>query len=190
MESNLQTINSSLPQERSSVSSSEAQKGATIAVLLTKLAVHYYRPDFTEGQAKSLIRDMVEDLSMFTLGEIDGSIKAYRRDGNNRFFPTSGQLRAPILEARKERAQDARISNKDIPTDRRPLMWWAQAPTLWLPHWQASEVPKDHQPAFYRRLAANRKDGLDGWGENDFYRLHRKWNKPSASTPRPPEQFT
>lgn len=172
-----QTINSSLPLERSSASSSEAQKGATIAVLLTKLAVHYYRPDFTEGQAKSLIRDMIEDLAMFSLGEIDASIKAYRRDPASRFFPTSGQLRGPILEARKETAPRRREPEGEIPIDRRPSMWWSRAPILWKPHWQASEIPEDHRAAFHARLKAKRAAGAPGWSQAEFAGLARKYAK-------------
>jgi hypothetical protein len=174
MENPPQTINSSLPQHRSSESSSEAQKGATIAILLTKLAVHYYRPDFTEGQAKSLIRDMVEDLSAFALGEIDASIKAYRRGAENRFFPTSGQLRAPILEARREQALSSKIICQEIPTDRRPCMWWTQAPILWRPHWQTSDIPEDHRVAFHARLRAKRAAGVPGWSQAEFAGLARK----------------
>jgi len=105
------------------------------------LAVHYYRPDFTEGQAKSLIRDMVEDLSMFTLGEIDASIKAYRRDGANRFFPTSGQLRTPILQASAERAKDSRISDKALPSETRPIMWWMLPRKCWNADWREQDAP-------------------------------------------------
>src|SRR3954466_2645273 len=59
------TINSSLALQRSSESNSrkDPQKTATIALLLSRLAVHFYRPDFTEGQARSMIGDMVGDLS-------------------------------------------------------------------------------------------------------------------------------
>lgn len=139
----VQTISSSLPQHRSSETTSDPQKAATIAVLLTRLAVHYYRPDFTEGQAKSLIRDMVEDLSAYGVSEIDQAIKDYRRNGLNRFFPTSGQLLAPILERRKELHQDAKISSKPLPNESRPLMWWMLPRKLWKQNWREADAPDD-----------------------------------------------
>lgn len=118
-----------------------------IAVLLTRLAVHYYRPDFTEGQAKSLIRDMVEDLSMFGIGEIEASIKAYRRNAENRFFPTSGQLREPILAARKDTRDAARISDRPL-SESRPLLWWYLSKRLWKAHWLESDIPQHARPAY------------------------------------------
>lgn len=118
-----------------------------MAVLLTRLAVHYYRPDFTEGQAKMLIRDMVEDLAEFSVSEVDWSIKEYRRDPGNRYFPTSGQLRAPILEARREARQASRISDKPM-AESRPLMWWYQARRLWKPHWREADIPSFARAAY------------------------------------------
>lgn len=127
---------------------------------------------------------MVEDLSSFQLGEIDASIKAYRRNGENRFFPTSGQLMAPIQAARKERARDAKLSNREIPKDLRPSMWWTQMPYLWKSGWRVEDIPKDHQAAFHARVAYKRRMNAEGWGEHDFYGLERKWADKQAQDHR------
>jgi len=120
-------------------------------VLLAKLAVHYYRPDFTEGQAKSLISDMVHDLVEFDVPEVELAIREYRQDAHNRFFPTSGALRAPILAGRKERAEAEKISRKPLPNDTRPIMWWCLPEVLWKPHWHESDIPIDHVKAYQMR---------------------------------------
>lgn len=144
-------------------------------MLLSKLAVHYYRPDFTEGQAKSLISDMVEDLAEFAVHEVDVAIKAYRRDAKNRFFPTSGALRGIILEARKDRHESEKVSAKPLPKDCRPIMWWALPPYLWKAHWRETDIPIDEISAYQRRKTAKQKAGEPGWAEDDSGGLARKY---------------
>ena len=68
------------------------QKAKQLAILLAKLAVHYYRPDFTPAAAQSLIADMVDDLASFGISDVERAIKEYRTNPENRFFPNSGQL--------------------------------------------------------------------------------------------------
>jgi len=86
--SGVATIHTSLPQHRSSGNSEEPKKRATIMVLLAKLAVHYYRPDFTEGQAKSLISDMVHDLVEFDVPEVELAIREYQpQTASERYAP-------------------------------------------------------------------------------------------------------
>jgi hypothetical protein len=72
-------------------------KDEAILVLLGKLSLHYWRPDFTPAQAKQLYRDYVEDLRPYPFEEIDRAISKYRANGANRFYPTSGQIIDHIL---------------------------------------------------------------------------------------------
>jgi hypothetical protein len=72
-------------------------KDEAILMLLGQLAVHYWRPDFTEGQARQLYRDYLDDLRSYRVADIDLAIKSYRRDGQNKFYPTSGQLIDELL---------------------------------------------------------------------------------------------
>lgn len=116
-------------------------KSQMIAAMIVKLASHYHRPDFGPEQAKHMALDFIEDLSDYTIGEIDNSIKAYRRDAKSKFFPTPGHLIAIIVAARKERADMDKISTKPLPNDPRPHLWWMQSRTLWKPHWLECEVP-------------------------------------------------
>jgi hypothetical protein len=67
-------------------------KDAAILVLLGKLAVHYWRPDFTPGQARQLYADYVDDLREYALSDINDAMVKYRRNAESKFFPTSGQL--------------------------------------------------------------------------------------------------
>lgn len=73
-------------------------KDEVILALLGKLAVFYWRPDFTAEQAKQLYADYVDDLNRFALRDIKNAITEYRQNGENRFFPTSGQLIDVIID--------------------------------------------------------------------------------------------
>lgn len=90
-------------------------KDEAILVLLAKLALHYWRPDFLPSQAKQLYADYCEDLREFPLSEIASAIKKYRRDTTRRFYPSSGELigiiRAhPPFETQRERDMELRLS--------------------------------------------------------------------------------
>lgn len=91
-----------------------------------------------------MIRDMVNDLSPYTVAEIEVAVRKYRC-GDERFFPRSGQIIHLIESARKERREEAHFAQKNsrpLP-DSRPLMWWLQPRALWKPHWREDEIPKD-----------------------------------------------
>jgi len=142
------TIASTLPLHRSPENSlaNKAEDLTILTAMLAKLAQHYYRPDFTEGQARQLIRDYLHDLAEFDLRDVDAGVTAYRRDPKSKFFPTVGQLRERILEAQKDRLASARMGTaKARPQfgDSRPIMWWALPKNLWQPHWSESDVPFD-----------------------------------------------
>ena len=110
-------------------------------ILLSKLAIHYYRPDFSEGQARQLISDMVQDLIEFPVPEIDMAITLYRRDPANKYFPTPAALRAIVLLGRKERAALDRMGQKVTPVNR-PLMWWHRPKSRWNVGWLEADVPR------------------------------------------------
>jgi hypothetical protein len=146
--SQLHTINSSLPRHRTSLTelTMDRQAQASVALRLAQLAVHYYRPDFSELQVKFLIGDMVGDLSEFSVPDVEIAITAYRRDPNSKFFPTSGQLRKLASDARKDRLEAAsHRSTRSEFGDSRPILWWTLPRTLWNPAWRAEDVPADHR---------------------------------------------
>lgn len=121
--------------------------------MLLRLAISYYRPNFTEGQAKLLVKDMVNDLDRYHVSEIEVAIQKYRRDAANKYFPRSGQLIELIEADRKDRRAAVRETHKRdcIPAGPdgiaypdgkyRPLMWWHLSKQLWKPHWREAEVP-------------------------------------------------
>jgi len=115
-----------------------------VVMALSKLAVHYYRPDFTEGQAKSLISDMVGDLGEFSVGEIEAAIAAYRQAppsaGKAKYFPDSGTLRKLASDERAHRRAVAAAPVQAV-WPGRPLMWWMRAKQLWHPSWIENDVP-------------------------------------------------
>lgn len=144
----LHTINSSMPQRLSSPTNSrkDPQKTATIALLLSRLAVHFYRPDFTEAQAKSMISDMVGDLADLAVCDIEKAIEAYRKTafpmGKFKPFPDSGTLRKLAADELKRRAELGMRGRKRTEWDPpRANMWWVQDRPLWQPHWRETEVP-------------------------------------------------
>lgn len=74
------------------------QKDEAILVLLGKLALVYWRPDFTPGQAKQLYSQYLDDLRVFAFKDIAEAVEKYRQDGENKFFPTPGQIREHITK--------------------------------------------------------------------------------------------
>lgn len=82
----------SLASSRTSGNDETPGKDEAILALLAKLALHYWRPDFTPGQARQVYADYVYDLGPFALSDIASAINKYRQTGANRFFPTSGAL--------------------------------------------------------------------------------------------------
>lgn len=58
----------------------------------------------TEGMAKSLLADFLSDLEPYTVLEIQTAIATYRRDPDNRFFPTPGALIGIMDRHRRERS--------------------------------------------------------------------------------------
>jgi hypothetical protein len=66
-------------------------KDQTILCMLGRLALHYWRPDFTPEQAKNLYADYVRDLRPYQIGDIRDSIAAHRRR-DAKFYPRVGEL--------------------------------------------------------------------------------------------------
>lgn len=176
------TISSSQPAQRSLASySPKADKETTAAIvlMLSRLAVHFYRPDFTEGQAKSMITDMVHDLAGLDMRDLEKGIATYRQTpfpmGKFKPFPDSGTL---IRLANVERNHRVDIEGKQPIRpqfgDSRPNMWWCKSPYLWEPHWRESEIPPQWHAAWAANLKAKRAAGVEGWGVADFAGLARK----------------
>lgn len=126
-------------------------KAKAISIELAKLAPHYFRPDFGQPQAEALFEAFVEDLSDFATCEVELAIREYRRNPANKFFPTTGQIRALAVMAAKERAEIAR-PRRALPDDPRPGFWWRLP--FWKPHWKDGEVPDEWYDAYahHRRI--------------------------------------
>lgn len=129
-------------------------------LLLSRMAVHYYRPDFTEAQAKVLIGDMVDDLHGFGVYEIEKALREYRQNAKEKFFPKSGQLIALINAAKAEANWHEKHSKPATPEfgDSRPIRWWQISRRFWKPHWRVDDIPADERQS-YDRWAAARKAG-------------------------------
>lgn len=113
--------------------------------MLSKLAVHYYRADFTEAQARSQIGDMVQDLIEFPVPEVEMAITIYRQTpplpGKVKYFPDSSALRAIVLEGRRDRAALDRIAPVSAVSVSRPCMWWTRPKNRWNFDWREADVP-------------------------------------------------
>lgn len=115
-----------------------------MATVLSRLAIHYYRPDFTEGQAKLLVEDMVEDLRQFGPTIVADACSEYRRRRDSKFFPTSGVLRAICNEIEQASAKSAREAARGSARPAqgfRPNFWWLQPREHWPPDWGERDVP-------------------------------------------------
>lgn len=126
-----------------------------VGVMIAKLATHYYRPDFGPEQVKHMTRDFIEDLEEFPITDIENAFRDYRRDPNNKFFPTPGMIRGIALKARKDRAELNRYNNDLRPlwSDSRPCRWWDRPKRYWRAEWRESEIPADDRKA-YEKLKA------------------------------------
>lgn len=114
-------------------------------MMLSKLAMHYYRPDFTQAQAKLLIADYVRDLAPYALGDVQTAMDEYRRAPDSKFFPAVGELLRRCEAAVKERLARTK-PQRPLPTESRPIMWWRLPRELWKPHWRESEIPEGNFP--------------------------------------------
>lgn len=101
------------PQALSKPQRSSAEETKRISATLSRLALHYWRPDFTPAQANLLLGDYLEDLRGKTALEVESACREYRLGHENKFFPRSAQLLEIIetqrispeeIEANKDRA--------------------------------------------------------------------------------------
>lgn len=98
-----------------------------------------------------LFADFVEDLTEFTVEEIETACRLYRQDGTKQFFPKPGELRSVALKERSDRIAIERLGPPIKNFDSRPIMWWMRRREAWKPHWRESEIPAEEFPA-YRKL--------------------------------------
>lgn len=120
--------------------------------MIAKLATHYYRPDFGPEQVKHMTHDFIEDLEEFAMSDVENAFRDYRRNAENKFFPTTGAIRAIVLKAVKDRALSARFNENLRPLwpDSRPCRWWDHPKSRWKASWLESEIPEDERKAFYK----------------------------------------
>lgn len=144
-------------------------------MLLTRLAVSYYRPDFTEGQALILIQDMLEDLAEFKLPEIEVAIRKYRREAQNKFFPRGADLRAIIQADKLERFRpvgDAKPYRQPEFGEGRPAMWEYQPKRFWKAHWRVEDLDAacdpDRRKNYDQWLAAVKAEKVKGKDANNY----------------------
>lgn len=136
---------------------------ADIAALLAKLALHYWRPNFTDQQAKQLYMDYIGDLKIYPLDVIDQAVGVYRRNAKNKWFPKSGELIELCEAAVKARRNDR--------------VWLRQRLALPKEDPRPDAETRKQRADEMRRIGASLKDG-------DFPAP----DKPD--TPQPPEEIT
>lgn len=83
------------PQEASS-SSRKLEPKELVLVALNRLALHYWRPDFTPSQAKAVMGDYLEDLAHYGAERVEEACRRWRCDPANKFFPRPGEMLALI----------------------------------------------------------------------------------------------
>lgn len=111
--------------------------------MLLRLAVTYYRPDFTEMQAKVLIADYLLDLAEFEPSDVETAISNYRRMPAAEYFPKPGILfrlsdgARTMRQAREKPTQAVRSQTRTS----RPIMWWLLPRKVWKPEWREQDAP-------------------------------------------------
>ncbi len=78
------------------------------AAHLGRLAIQFWRPDFTPEQAKIQYSDFIRLLDGLTADEIRQACDDWMMDPLNRFFPTPGQLKEMVADNLRRRARDRR----------------------------------------------------------------------------------
>lgn len=113
-----------------------------MTVLLSRLAIHYYRPDFAEGQVKLLIQDYLQDLRSYAPPQIEEAIREYRQNAENRFFPTTGQLLGILKGIFAQPASRSAMTGRPLPKSM-PNLWWFKPREQWhlFGNWKESNVP-------------------------------------------------
>jgi len=122
----------------------DRQKDRAIIQMLAQLSLLYWRPEFTPELARELYAMYVDDLRSFPIWLIERSIQNYRRDGKNRFFPTSGQIidGIKLIEAQAKEAASETPRDLNMDLMQRPIQWWLLRREHWQPHWREDEIPK------------------------------------------------
>lgn len=147
---NLHTINSSLPQLRSSGRNWSPQERAAIVLALSRLAISYYRPDFTEGQAKVQIQDMLHDMDSYPASDVNTAIVRWRNDPQKRFFPRGAELGELARQEVKHRREigdgKAVYSEWGELQHSRPAMWEYQPKRFWKAEWRVSDLDNARDP--------------------------------------------
>lgn len=75
-----------------------------LAIELGKLALHFWRPDRSQSQWKTLLKDYLEDLSEFPLDHIQEVCKEWRR--TKKWWPKVSEFRERLVEKRASRKYD------------------------------------------------------------------------------------
>lgn len=76
---------------------------AEISVMLGRLSLHYWRPNFTEEKNALIVDDYCRDLHGVTVQELADAIEQYRKKIGERYFPTIAQLNKLIGDAVADR---------------------------------------------------------------------------------------
>ena len=72
-----------------------------VSATLTRLATHYWRPDFEPNQIKYMMVDYLNDLSAYSPADVEASCVSFRRNPENKFYPRIGELLA-ILNPKRD----------------------------------------------------------------------------------------
>jgi len=69
------------------------------AAILSRLALHYWRPDFSPEQARMLMADYLDDLVEVSPNQLERACMEFRKKPESTFFPKIGELLAIINPA-------------------------------------------------------------------------------------------
>lgn len=114
---------------------------------MAKLVVNYWTPEMTPEQARWRYQTFFEDLAGCSEPELRHACGEYRRNVENKFFPTSAQLLDIITKRRL--AERPFAARGDLPKESRPNLWWLLP--IWKPHWRESEIPIEEVRRFEAR---------------------------------------
>lgn len=103
-----QHTKTSLPEPYKPQRNTNESAAKQISAILSKLALHYWRPDFTPAQVNLLMGDYLDDLEGKSPYDVDAACRQYRSNPDNQYFPRTGQL----LELMGEKCRPSEVQER------------------------------------------------------------------------------
>lgn len=101
-----------------------------VAAILARLSFHYWRPDYSQEQARMVMEDYLNDLEHISPASVEKACAEYRKKPDSKFFPKVGEILDLIAGPK-----------------------WLQEPERRLPRYDPAQYQLAGPPAKFRSVA-------------------------------------